>query len=490
MGRFEKTVLIENGLDRRETGYYSTPKFVADFMFDVSLAVNPNGKYVLDPCVGNEELVRKFSIAGIEADGIDIFQYRQQYDYCNFEQRDFLDLYKEFKQLDLFSKVNFLKYDYIIANPPYNCHEVDFIRKNKKQLQQLFPKIGVYNMYSMFLSSIIDMASEGSVMSIIVSDSFLTSKAHKFLREQIIKTCSIHYLILCPSDLFRDQKADVRTCIIVLQKGASYQSQVKTLNRPKNKKDLESKLQALDFDEVQLEFVINSTDSSNEIVVGVDEKIHQLFKYPKLGDTFSCITGISTGNDKLYLSSLKTEGFSIPFYKNPGSNKFFCEPNCFLTDKYLEFDKEFKDFMVRNKRYLLRSGITCSSMGVVFSACYLPEGSTFGVNPNIIVEDVDVWWLLSYLNSSLVSYLVRGILCRSNMITSGYVSRIPIISLSIEAKEKLSVISKKAFTEKTNYRSLTPILKEIDEIVFGELNLPQHLISEIINFSKNLQLSV
>lgn len=490
MGRFEKTVLFENGIDRRETGYYSTPKFIADFMFNASLAVNPNGQFVFDPCVGNEELVRKFCLSGIEADGLDIIQYRDEYEFCNFEQRDFLDFYKEFKKNDLLANIAFSKYDYIIANPPYNCHEVDFIRNNKKALKQLFPKVGVYNMYSMFLSSIIDMATDGSVMSIIVSDSFLTSKAHKSLREQILESCSIHYLILCPSDLFRDQKADVRTCIIVLQKGISFQGLVKTMNRPKNIKDLKYKLEELDFEHVELSSIINSTEDNNEIIIGVDEKVHQLLNYPNLGSIFKCITGISTGNDKLYLSPIKKDGFSIPFYKNPGSKKFFSEPNCFLTDNYLALDREIKDFMVRNKQYLLKSGITCSSMGLVFSACYLPEGSTFGVNPNIIVGEEDVWWLLSYLNSSLVTYLVRGILCRSNMITSGYVSRIPIIDLSIESKKKLSILSKKAYEAKGTNRSLALILEEIDDIVFSELSLPSHLTNDIINFSQNLQLRV
>ena len=485
MGRFEKAIILENGIDRRESGYYSTPEFISRFMFEACIEINPNGRYAFDPAVGNEELVRNFSFAGIQVDGLDIVDYGE-YENCNFIQRDFLDFYEEFKRAGLFSQSNFLKYDYIVANPPYNCHEVNFIRDNKKRLQNLFPKVGVFNMYSMFLSAIVDMASEGTIMSLIVSDSFLTSTAHRPLREQILNLCSIHYLILCPSDLFRDQKADVRTCILVLQKGKLHQGHVKTLNRTANKFELETKLLNRDFEKVPLPSIVSSSDTSKEIVVGVSNEIHDLFSLPKLGQLFKCITGISTGNDKLFLSGEKKDGFTIPFFKNPGSKKFYCEPNCYLTDDYLTYDLNIKDFMVRNKTYLLKSGITCSSMGVVFSACYLPAGSTFGVNPNIIADDEDVWWL----NSSLVTYLVRGVLCRSNMITSGYVARIPVVQFSNEIKKNLSRISRDAYESKIQYTDFRSIISKIDTLVFKEINLTPATISEILNFSQNLLLRV
>jgi hypothetical protein len=60
MGRFEKTIVIENGLDRRELGYYSTPNFISTFMTKKMLDINPSGKTALDPCVGKEEMIKEF----------------------------------------------------------------------------------------------------------------------------------------------------------------------------------------------------------------------------------------------------------------------------------------------------------------------------------------------------------------------------------------------------------------------------------------------
>jgi len=487
MGRFNKSILIDNDIDRRELGYYSTPEFIADFMSDAMLEINPNGNTALDPCVGKEELIKTLYNRNIDIDGIDIYNYGDYY-YCNYTQKDFIKFYKQQKVNLLFDQQINLKYDYYIANPPYNCHEVDYIKNNKKELTRLFGNIGVHNMYSMFISAIIDSAKDGALISIITSDSFLTARMHNPLREQILNSCSIHYLVLCPTNLFWDQKADVRTVIMILQKGKSYQNQVKSLNRTKNKEEFRSKILQKDFIESPLENIINaSSDNQFEFVIDIPAEIQSLFSNPRIGELYKCITGISTGADAKYLSKENKEGFNVPFYKNPGSRKFFCEADGFLTNDYLIYDKEIKNFMVRNKAFMLKEGITCSSMGLPFSACYLPAGATFGVNANIFCDKKDIWWLIAYLNSSLITYIVRGILIRSNMITSGYVSKIPVIQFSSTIKNILSQIAKNAYDDKVQPKDCNKYINDIDNILFKELNFEQPIIDEIKHFTQNLQ---
>jgi type I restriction-modification system DNA methylase subunit len=490
MGRFEKTIVIENGIDRRELGYYSTPTFISTFMTDKMLGINPNGKTALDPCVGKEEMIKSLYNSNIEVDGIDIHNHGD-YFHCNFIEDDFIDFYKRNK-IDLFfgQKID-LKYDYYIANPPYNCHEVDYIKNNKRSLNNVFGGIGAHNMYSMFISAIIDSAKEGALISIITADSFLTARMHNPLRNQILEECSIHYLILCPTDLFWEQKADVRTCIMILQKGKKHQGLVKTLNRPKDKADLKSKLEEEIFIETQLGNIVSkSGENQFEFVIDIPAEIQDFFNAPRVGEKFKCITGISTGADSKYISKEKKEGFEIPFYKNPGTRKFYCEPDGYLTNDYLKLDREIKNFMVRNKSYMLQEGITCSSMGLPFSACYLPEGSTYGVNANIFCNKNDIWWLLAYLNSSLVTYIVRGVLIRSNMITSGYVSKIPVLELSEKIKDQLSTIAKNVYKEKILAKEVGRFIKEIDMILFKELKLSKETEADIIHFASNLQTRV
>lgn len=485
MGRFAKVVINEPGVDSRATGYYSTPAFVADFITQEMLSINPDGNWVLDPCAGKEELLQMFFRLGKSIESMDIFDFGT-HTLANYQNRDFLDFFEEEKTNAILGQKIDLKYDYYILNPPYNCHENDYIRAKKPLLARLFKDIGTLNLYSMFISATISIAKDGAIIGVITCDSFLQSHLHKGLRDQILNECTVHGLFLCPTDLFLDQKADVRTCIIILEKGQKKNHSVKILNRPLDTESFKIQIRKSKFQQAALEdILLTHSSDNNEFVIGCPLELKKMFDLPRLGNLFRCITGISTGDDKKYISSEKLEGFSIPFYKNPGSRRFYCQPDGFLTDNFLDVGEKVKNFMIRNKPFLKKEGITCSSMGVSFGACYLPPGATYGVNANIFGENGCEWWLLAYLNSSLVTYLVRGIFHRTNMITSGYVSRIPVLGISPEDKAKLETIAKEAVTKRIQKDQYSLFIHRIDEIVFKAAALSADSLKLISDFIQN-----
>ena len=486
MGRHHKTVFTSEGLERRELGYYSTPDFVAKFLSQVCLELLPGGKDVFDPCIGKGELVLPFIQQGLFVEGIDIIPHTLP-ESIKFSERNFIDYYHELSSKNFFNIQHYLPHDYIVANPPYNCHEVTYIRENKDWLKQLFQECGTLNLYAMFLHALIELAKEGAVIGVIVQDSFLTSSGYISLREKILSSCAIHYVILAPTDLFLSQGADVRTCIMVLQKGKKHQKQIKVANRVKTSNEFEDMLNNRHFQNVSIsQLMLNSANDNKEFVIGAPSQIKELFDRPRVGQIFPCITGISTGNDKLFLRKEREEGYTVPFYKNPGLRKFYTEPDCYLIDTYLEEDKRTSNFMVRNKHLMSKGGIVCSSMGVPFSAALFPEKSTFGVNPCIIVDETDCWWLMSYLNSSLATYLVRGIIARTNMITSGYASRIPIPELPKEIKKKLSRISQEACRIQVKPSTVQPFIAEIDEILSQVLLFNSKTVKHLEQFCAHL----
>lgn len=470
MGRHHKTVLASDGIDRREEGYYSTPEFVADFLSKKCLELAPAAKAVLDPCAGKEELLHFFHKQGLDTDTFDLLDHGV-HNSTTFEQADFLKYYASiYTDAPLLGSPKHSHHDIIIANPPYNCHEVDYIRNNKSWLGSIFSEIGCHNMYSMFMYALIQVAKPGCVIGLIISDSFLSHTAHTPLREHILKNCSVELVALCPTDLFKSQKADVRTCIAILRKECA-QGQVEVLNRPTSEIEFRKALEKRSFERLSLsDILLNSSDDGKELIIGCPSEIREMFSCKRIGSEFKCVTGISTGNDKRFLSKVATAEHSIPFYKNPAGRRFFSSPDAYLPNNFLEIDKREKTFMVRNKSLLMRGGVTCSSMGVAFGACRLPENATFGVNANIICSDADAWWILGYLNSYLVGYLVRGVMLRTNMITSGYVSRIPLVKLSCSAKEKIGEISKTAYSTKQSYGHEDAI-EEINSIVYDEANI-------------------
>lgn len=485
MGRGKKKI-VEEDFDKRELGYYYTPSFVAEYISMRMLEINPLGKRVLDPCCGKEELLNIFLKADKNIDGFDINTYSHNYK-CNFEEKDFLSFYGDIKTRNL--KYMSLEYDYFIANPPYNCHEVELIKGNKEKLKKIFSDVGIYNTYSMFISAMIDLAKPNAVIGLITHDSFFTAKYHEALRRKIVKQCSIHEITMCPTDLFKSQGADVRTSIVILQKGVENQKKVIINNRmiSTNEFRLSIENETVRENETNIENILLDTPYDNlEFIIDCNEEIRNLFKKPRISSAFKCVTGISTGNDKKYLSIEKLYPYIIPYYKNSGSNRFYTENYIYIHKDFLEIQKDIKNFMVRNKELLFLPGITCSSVGVDFAAAKLPSDSTFGVNPNIICEEVDSWWLMAYLNSSLVTYLVRGILIRSNMITSGYVARIPLIEFTDCEKKELAILSKEAYEVAKGNGNISRILSEINLIIYKSCKLSEESIKLVTEFEKKI----
>jgi len=484
MGRGSKQVLHATGIDRRVSGYYSTPRFVADFMAAELMRMNPHAKRVLDPCAGQGELQDLLLSRDLVIDSFDVVDFKIP-SKSNFRLQDFIEFYEDQKAKCILGLSIDAPYDIYIANPPYNCHEVDYIQNRKSRLKGLFPQVGVHNMYSMFISAMIDCAKDGALIGFITLDSFLTGRVHHELRQQILKECSVHTLVLCPTDLFLEQESDVRTCIMILQKGKRYQGLVSTSNRSTSTQEFRDILNKRKFVEKGLSNILLTTERDlNDVVIGCPDEIFNLFHYPRLGQMFRCVTGISTGEDKKYISKERTEENNVPFYKNPGNNRFRTTPNGYLTSNFLEIEKKVSDFQVRNKDVLFKEGITCSSMGVPFTACYLPPNCTFGVNANIICEKEDLWWLMSYLNSSLVTFMVRGVLIRTNMITSGYVSRIPITPLSEIAKRDLFQIARREY--EVGWPNANSALKQIDSIVYENLRISAETQKQITEFCSDL----
>ena len=111
-------------------------------------------------------------------------------------------------------------------------------------------------------------------------------------------------------------------------------------------------------------------------------------------------------------------------------------------------------------------------MGVSFGAAILPADSAFGVNANIFPPEENRWWLLGYLNSSLCNYLVRGVLLRSNMITAGYVARIPVPGIPVDVRKELDLVAREAYEACPGPAEIMVFIQRIDELVFDACKFP------------------
>jgi hypothetical protein len=469
MGRGSKVVAdASTGLDRRDAGYYATPDFVAKLLASEAMRLSPAARSVFDPCVGREELLRAFP-PHLSAASMDVRDFPGVQRRATFQQRDFLRWFAERKAAGGVMETD---HDILVANPPYNCHEADYVRRNRSWLLQAFPEVGVGNTCALFASALIDLARPGAVLALLLSDALLTSKAHAPLRRKLLAECTLHALLLCPQDLFRSQSADVRTCILLLRKGAGGQRQVLTCDRAASSEQFERVLRERSFERLPVgRLVLDAPRDNQELVVGVPDGVRQLFSGPRLCDAFDCVTGISTGNDRAYLSKVQDAAHRLPFFKNPASRRFFMRPDGFLRSDFLQLAGALPNFIVRNRAYHAREGVACSSMGARFGACYLPEEALFGVNPNVFPRgDADLWWLLAYLNGTLATFLVRKALARTNMLTSGYLARLPLPALEQAARTRLGALAREAHAT-GRCSGHDAAVARIDELVFSSVGI-------------------
>lgn len=343
----------------------------------------------------------------------------------------------------------------------------------------------VYNMYALFLDASIEIAKDGCIIGVIVPDSVLFTPAYNKLRAKIIQECEILQVILCPEDLFRQQGANVSTCILVLRKGiCSTNNSVLISNRTTDIENFRSMLKRRLFDEVCFHDIYLQNDYSPGVFVfDCPHELLSLFSdCPRLGNVFECGGGVSTGNDTRFTSSKCKDVFTVPFYPNICS-RFIVSPGTFLCDDYQEQSEGRRNFIIRHRNMLNHEDIVCSGIGKRFYAAYLPEIGVSGVNAAIWPCKKDIFWLLSYLNSSLVTYLLKGVIARSNMTTIGNVSSLPIISFSSSEKHTLGRIAKNVIIGKM---SAEEAVTKIDRIIYRTLNLPVRIRRKISRFCADI----
>jgi hypothetical protein len=187
---------------------------------------------------------------------------------------------------------------------------------------------------------------------------------------------------------------------------------------------------------------------NSQILIGISKEIRELYlnSNTKLGDIAEGGTGISTGKDKLYLkrtNEIKKNKFSwVPYYKNAARAKYFYKPVFSIEKNYKKYHKKIPNYLIRNEKFFFKEGITCSSVGVRFSAAYMPKGGLFGVNANFFFKDRDdLFYVLAFLNSKIAWYFARKVLIRTNNISANYLRKMPIIFPS-NNKDKKYIVKK------------------------------------------------
>ena len=432
----------------RTLGSYYTPKLTVKYMVEKTMPYITSSSKILDPACGDGVFLKEYIKQKISK--------KQLYAYdINPDVEELIKPYT--KNIIITDSLQNLKgkYDIIIANPPYSSNECNYIKKFRPLLKKMYYPVPPSNLYSLFLHNSIRHLNVGGIICFLVLDSFISNVYYKPLREEILKNCKIKEITLAPRTLFHKVSADVRTCILILEKCSN------PVEKKKNMMCLMDRVEKEEdyWNDNKKQFIKQSEFyklPNYTFFINIPKNIIKIIINPKkrLGDVMNGGTGISTGKDNIFLKSkdkVKGNDKWVKYYKNGIKMPYYYEPQHYIEKDYKSSMKKSKNYMIRNEKFFFKEGITCSSVGVNFSASYMEKGNLFGVNANLFSEDkIELMYCLGILNSKIARYIMKFVLNRTNNISSTYIKTLPYIDTNLKQKKHIAKIVKSLIKKKKN----------------------------------------
>ena len=233
-----ESVRYVNTSKEKSYGVTYTPKLLADFVAGQivrSLEVIPNHLRLLDPAIGDGELVLsllkqlyknpkiRIEVHGFETDSeaLDTASRRIRETFpdvtIHMKTEDFLSFIVESccqrEQLEFFRSPESMTYDLVIANPPYVRTQILGATQSRRLANQ-FGLSGRVDLYHAFLLAMASVLAPYGAAGIIVSNRFMTTKSGSRVREAILDRFSVqHVWDLGDTKLFH---ASVLPAVLVL----------------------------------------------------------------------------------------------------------------------------------------------------------------------------------------------------------------------------------------------------------------------------------
>lgn len=489
---FSKKQLGKNRVD----GFYETPIKTVELMANKVLPFYKKGMKICDPCVGDGIFLKYLLENGVSKN--DLYGYDIDLGKIKKLKNDFPNV-----KLQDSTKKFHNSFDIIIGNPPYAGDEFYFIRENRERLNKDYKRIKPKNLFSIISFNSINHLNDNGLFIKILSDAFLTNIYYKEFRNFLLEELEIFEIILTPRNLFRHIYADVGTCVLF---GKKRKTNEIVFNEWDNNENNQNKIKLVDRLKSEEEYNNNSEKMeiikqneifkypNNQIIIGAPKRLRDIYlnAHIRLKDIAEGGTGISTGNDKKFLKLYnEIDSFEnwVPYYKNASRQKYFYKPKFFIEKNYAIYAKKYSNYLIRNENFFFKEGISCSSVGIRFSASYMPKNSLFGVNANFFFKDRDdLFYTLALMNTKLCWYFARRILIRTNNISSNYLKLMPIIFPKNNSEKKLISNKTEQIVNKLQINmnlDTNEFEKEMDNMFFDIYEINEKDKNKIVKFTNN-----
>lgn len=365
-------------------------------------------------------------------------------------------------------------FDIVVTNPPYknlkaekgHYSSISDWEADKDKYEQVsrlsirdfkYSTTGTLNIYKLFVEEIVEryLAPNG-VSSLLIPSSILSDKSCTLLRTRILETCDIKSIRLIPESSSYVTSSQA-LCAILFHKGCSTQ-------------------------EIRLDGAFNG-DTKNGTTVSINDVIdkktgnailvlsnseyqirQKMMLHPTIGE-LDYIMNLR-GELDITLNKKAIVEFETPYRFYRGRNIGFY--NLVDTDPIEYATSDFVNSTAKNK-YIIAPRLICQqvvnmskkkriSFAVAPSNCVLGNSCNFiSILPND--DDVDIYFLLGILNSSLIEWFFK-LTSSNNHINNYEIDNFPI-PINYTQKDKLRNLVKEFLS--TNSEQL---LSEIDALVY------------------------
>ncbi len=324
-----------------------------------------------------------------------------------------------------------------------------------------------YDLYTAFLSLCAKLLESGARLSLICQQSFLSIQRYQKFRDDLNGDCETEAIALLGSGTFIAKPGEkTNNVIVTLRKAKSNRSDENTELRCWQMLSASEKLSAETHGLknrpaklVSYSRLAKASSSAAPLLFLHPVEVEQLFQaHPPLESKQSgvvCSNGLFTCDNKRFLRHFADVSAAerhqyVPYDKGGGHKWFRTTPHLLLWENHGEEIRQFRKSRGQSRalpgeEFYFKPGVTYSYIGTRgFKARMLSPHSIFDIASSALFTDgIDINYLLGFLNSSLVCYLL-GILNPTINFQIGDLRRLPFKYPTPEISHQVGGLARRA----------------------------------------------
>lgn len=354
---------------------------------------------------------------------------------------------------------DFKGFDLIIGNPPYGTNILE--DKFKEYFRTSYPELQFkIDTYSVFILKALKLALPAGSFTYIIPSTFLDNFFEEKIRYKLLTESQLQYIAELDDQVFPD--AVVHSMII---------SVINNLPQPSHKISISaSKTIFTDFVEVPADYILNQPQyafsmrnfENKDFLQRISENTLPLF------DVIDIRQAIKTGNDKIFISNIKTHRNFKPVIGGKHINKYKIDNSGLFVDygKHLACPRDYKIF--EQPKILIRE------TGKTITATY-DDSNLYVLSSlyNAILKNelFSLKYILALINSKLFQFMMNLLTLEK---TSGaftkarifHYYKLPIKNISMDEQKSFIELVDRVLKEKRENRDTKKYEAEIDQLVY------------------------